>query len=171
MTIPLDRLYHYIDSIAEEINSDTVIIYRFSIHGSKKLEDLIHLKHYASIEAGTYPQIYCYDQEPLDYNRYENKFHMYSTEVINYYKNASIMPDDCNLCTYRHVYDRHILIHSEMRSNNVQKYIDSNYFVPVYYWCHALIARDWFRYAEHDILKKNIKKLFLIYNRAWSGTR
>jgi hypothetical protein len=38
-----------------------------------------------------------------------------------------------------------------------------------------VIARDWFRYAEHDpVLKHNfnsISKDFLIYNRAWTGTR
>jgi hypothetical protein len=41
----------------------------------------------------------------------------------------------------------------------------------VYYWCHALIARDWFRYAQIDTFKKNVNKTFLIYNRAWSGSR
>jgi hypothetical protein len=49
----------------------------------------------------------------------------------------------------------------------------SSEFIPVYYWSHAIIARDWFRYAKHiDIIKskKHLKK-FLIYNRAWSGTR
>ena len=48
-------------------------------------------------------------------------------------------------------------------------------FVPVYYWSHAVIARDWFRYAEHDQqldpAKKRIVKDFLVYNRAWTGTR
>jgi hypothetical protein len=45
--------------------------------------------------------------------------------------------------------------------------------VPVYYFSHALIARDWFRYAEVDplICKKNVKKDFLIYQRAWTGSR
>jgi hypothetical protein len=41
----------------------------------------------------------------------------------------------------------------------------------VYYWSHAVIARDWFRYAEHAQQQKNSKKLFLIYSRGWSGTR
>jgi hypothetical protein len=34
-----------------------------------------------------------------------------------------------------------------------------------------VIARDWFRYAEYETFQKNTKKIFLIYNRAWSGTR
>ena len=38
-----------------------------------------------------------------------------------------------------------------------------------------MIAQDWFRYAQHDpvltFTPEHIKKDFLIYNRAWSGTR
>jgi hypothetical protein len=48
---------------------------------------------------------------------------------------------------------------------------EQNGFVPVYYWSHAIIALDWYRYAQYDTFKKNSKKTFLIYNRAWSGTR
>lgn len=56
----------------------------------------------------------------------------------------------------------------------VDKFAQSG-FVPVYYWSHAIIALDWFRYAEHDSqLHYNADQVqtdFLIYNRAWSGTR
>jgi len=66
-----------------------------------------------------------------------------------------------------------LLVHSEQRSAEVERYRAEN-FVGVYWWCHALIARDWFRYAEHDLALTN-KDLhttdFLIYNRAWTGTR
>jgi hypothetical protein len=41
----------------------------------------------------------------------------------------------------------------------------------VYWWSHAVIALDWFRCAIHVKLKKQSKKTFLVYNRAWSGTR
>ena len=41
----------------------------------------------------------------------------------------------------------------------------------MYYWSHAIIALDWFRFAEHIKQKKQVKKTFLIYNRAWGGTR
>jgi hypothetical protein len=46
-------------------------------------------------------------------------------------------------------------------------------YIGVYWWSHAMIARDWFRYAEHDIdlSQKQLTSDFLIYNRAWSGTR
>jgi len=34
-----------------------------------------------------------------------------------------------------------------------------------------VIARDWFRFAEHLEQNKKSKNIFLIYNRAWGGTR
>jgi hypothetical protein len=44
-------------------------------------------------------------------------------------------------------------------------------FVTAYYWSHAIIARDWFRFAQHVEQQKQVSKTFLIYNRAWAGTR
>jgi hypothetical protein len=64
------------------------------------------------------------------------------------------------------------ITHSEVNSNQVVLY-QQNGFLPIYFWSHAVIARDWFRYAEHDpaLDQRSPHKLFLIYNRAWSGTR
>jgi hypothetical protein len=70
----------------------------------------------------------------------------------------------------QNIYDKSLLIHSEKNSVEVEIY-RSNWFIPVYYWSHAIISLDWFRYAKHVTQLKNIKKTFLIYNRAWSGTR
>ena len=71
------------------------------------------------------------------------------------------------------VYDKLILVHSEKNSSELQKFED-NGFIGVYYWSHAIISRDWFRYAEHDRTLKsnsNFDYDFLIYNRAWTGAR
>jgi hypothetical protein len=66
------------------------------------------------------------------------------------------------------------LCHSEKNSANLKLY-ESNGFIGVYWWSHAIIAHDWFRYAIHDLKLipdfNNINKDFLVYNRAWSGTR
>jgi hypothetical protein len=43
MSIPLDRLYHYILNVAQEIYNDRIIIYRFYPHGSKNINDLNNL--------------------------------------------------------------------------------------------------------------------------------
>ena len=77
-----------------------------------------------------------------------------------------------NLRTYiLNIYDKCILLHSEQRSTDVQKYQDSH-FIPVYYWAHAIIALDWFRFAKHVVITPaNLQKQFLIYNRAWAGSR
>jgi hypothetical protein len=72
------------------------------------------------------------------------------------------------------IYDSILLVHSEQNSKEVDTYSQHG-FIPVYYWSHALIAADWFRYAEHDpVLQHDTTTFtqdFLIYNRAWSGTR
>lgn len=173
MTVPLDRLYTYIEDIATQVYNDRVIIYRFSPHGSKNLEDFTLLSELDFCDILT-PMILCADQEPLDFDYYENyKAHIpgdaycnlpviwTGTEKINYKNLKSI-----GVSTFYHF----MLMHSEQRSDDLQKYKDQEY-IPVYYWSHALLARDWFRFAEHQPQRKNVLKKFLIYNRAWSGTR
>jgi hypothetical protein len=73
---------------------------------------------------------------------------------------------------WQHVFDKIILLHSEQNSEELDKYTN-NGFESAYWFCHASIARDWFRYAEIDpgFKKHQNTKDFLIYNRAWSGTR
>ena len=173
MSIPLDRLYHYIENIAKEVRGDDVIIYRFYPHGSKKIEDLTLIKLLPWIKWQTAPQIYCNDQEPLYFELYQN---------IDRAKTLlSTVPDisDCNINLPDFnltkspftIYDKSIILHSEQQSHEVEKYANSC-FVPVYYWSHSLIARDWFRYAQHtNFTKSTSTKNFLIYNRAWSNTR
>lgn len=184
MSIPLDRLYHYIDRIAKQIHQDRVLIYRFSPDGSKKQENLTELKNYSSNDIVELPSIICYDQEPLNFELYESTDGPLPESMLS--KLASVEPErqaelyqiysQINFKRYNlryypiNVYDHAILLHSELRSENVSKYSDNN-FIPVYYWSHAVIAQDWFRYANHINQKKQVTKPFLIYNRAWSGTR
>jgi hypothetical protein len=168
MSVPLDRLYHYIESIAQEVYGD-VLIYRFYPHGSKKIEDLTCPKKKHTPYHGAYcPQLICYDQEPLNYDLYKH------TPVRLDKKFYSCDPSDLPKRNLRvkvgNIYDKCLLLHSELNSNEVNRY-QQDQFVPVYYWSHAIISRDWFRYAVHVDFKKDINKTFLIYNRAWTGTR
>jgi hypothetical protein len=75
---------------------------------------------------------------------------------------------------HTNLYDYVLLVHSEKNSREVDTYFQHG-FLPVYYWSHAIIAADWFRYAKHDpVLQYDAATFthdFLIYNRAWSGTR
>ena len=170
MSIPLDRLYHYIESIAEEINGSSIIIYRFYPHGSKKLEDLCETKLLTWKEVTIVPGIYCNDQEPLDYNYYKNYKLSGQSAWDDLLKSWSIYTPNQNLKKHSSIYDQTLLLHSEQRSNNLKAY-QKNQYITIYYWCHALLARDWFRYAEYVTINKKPVKKFLIYNRAWSGTR
>lgn len=65
--------------------------------------------------------------------------------------------------------------HSELRSDEITD-LERNFFVPCYYWYHAFIARDWYRYwhlhrelAPRD--KSDAPYRFLLYARDDSGTR
>jgi hypothetical protein len=175
MSIPLDRLYHYVKKIIEEKHGDNVIIYRFFPHGSKKFTDLKPLK----IEPPTWkekklhPHLFCNDQEPLNYQFYEDtpNDQLPNTEILNNIaKHGLIIPRKNFRTDTFTIWDCALLLHSERRSNQLDLY-KNNDFLPVYYWSHAVIARDWFRYAEHIEQKKKSKKLFLVYARGWSGTR
>ena len=175
MSIPLDRLYHYIESVAQKVHSDT-LIYRFWPHGSKKIEDLSLLYETPNINYITNIHLICHDQEPLNYDLYaecvgrgiprnqtENRQTMLSDDINFLKTNLRNSPNN--------IYDKCLLLHSEINSPEVEKYANDQ-FIPVYYWNHAVLARDWYRYANHVKLKKNpTTKTFLIYNRAWTGTR
>jgi hypothetical protein len=192
MSIPLDNLYNFLeDSIDQDI-----IIYRWFPHGSRNLEDLSWLKDYQSQfdleKIIKTPVIICHDQEPLNYQYYKfddfidvenirrRKNHLdeiSSDHIIKLNHLLRYMFDKLHIRLAAKPYipslhDYTLLLHSEKNSIELEKFINHR-FVPVYYWSHALIARDWFRYAKHDpkLNKSNICYDFLIYNRAWSGTR
>jgi hypothetical protein len=170
MSIPLDRLYNYINDIAEGIYKDTVLIYRFHPHGSKKIEDLGPLQSLSYIKMSIAPSIYCNDQEPLNYDLYKNHS-TDDTELQKILKKLSLQFPRYNFRgEIRSIWDRAFLLHSEKRSAEIIKY-QSAQFIPIYYWSHAVIARDWFRYAKYVKQQKQVDQIFLIYNRAWSGTR
>jgi hypothetical protein len=181
MSVPLDRLYHYLDDC---VNHD-LLIYGWFPHGSRKLENLKPWLAYSDSEFLNSALIICHDQEPLDYEFYSQQdlenhakklcptvglYQSTSYPVLEYVVNQNLR--GMTLCANQH--DLTMLLHSELNSTQVAMYAQHG-FVPVYYWSHAVIARDWFRYAEHDPKLHfdlgNINQDFLVYNRAWSGTR
>ena len=192
MSIPLDRLYHYL----EDLISDDVIIYRWSPHGSKKIDDLVIndlTRSPKPLEKEQLIKIYmlCHDQEPLFYDYYtfdtclakavtiaEKTDHpdvelawYHSEKFLNAMAKSHLrIVTGCLI----NLHDKLLICHSEKNSEQLKIY-EQNGFIGVYYWAHALIARDWFRFAEHDPkLRANFDAIthdFLIYSRAWSGTR
>lgn len=180
MSIPIDKLYHYFhDSVNHNIT-----IYRWTPHGSKKLTDLHPLRPITSIlDSVITPVMICHDQEPLDYYCHEckeTKKEILADKLLHHDKISSLpefssvydMPGLRLRSGFGNLHDLMLLTHSEINSSQIKIYED-NGFVPVYIWSHAIIARDWYRYAEIDptLLVNSVKYDFLIYNRAWSGTR
>ena len=183
MSVPLDRLY---DFLRDSCNYHDLIIYRFSPHGSKKLEDLklfTDITNWSWVKKMSTPSLIFHDQEPLNFNLYTQQ------DFLDYIENSPMAyrypcDDQKNHLTSMHlrtciqfafnVYDQTLLCHSEQNSTELDLYKQHG-FVGVYYWSHALIARDWYRYAKIDpsllVNFNNITHDFLIYNRAWSGTR
>ena len=180
MFIPLDRLYQFINSTARDIYGDPVVIYRFWPHGSKNINDLTPLnQHKDWYEFMTTPYVWCHDQEPLNYEFYKDKTrigkHSKFKRIKDSLPNANFTL--YNIPLHWNVFAKSVLLHSEKRSKNLEQYLQvpsqqlQSQLISVYYWSHAIIARDWFRYAQYETFEKNIKKQFLIYNRAWTGTR
>jgi len=177
MSVPLDRLYNYLHDI---VNHD-ILIYRWTPHGSKKLEDLRPLLDYKNLNST--PILIAHDQEPLDYYQYTiNDVLALQAHVALFDPALANIPPNklwdqfqlhhFRLCYTDNIYKLILLAHSERNSDQVELYQSKGY-IPVYYWSHAIIARDWYRYAEHDpnLIRRTVKTPFLIYNRAWSGTR
>jgi hypothetical protein len=182
MSVPLDRLYNFLDSIS----GHELIIYGWYPHGSKKLQNLKPLqpleKSWRKLK--TQPVLVFHDQEPLDYDFIQWQLEEEFFDISKGYPDFSLLSTPAmqqflkkmhlrSLMMYSGFFDLSLIVHSEKNSAEVKKY-EQNNFVPVYYWSHAIIAQDWFRFAEHDRLlkvKSNNLKTFLIYNRAWEGTR
>jgi hypothetical protein len=125
------------------------------------------------------PIIFCHDQEPLNFDIYVDK-NPDMKKWIDHEKDYTIfispLLKDYNLRTqitggFQKTW---ILLHSELNSSELEKYESTGLFVGAYWWSHAMIARDWFRYAQHDkslMPGKSRRRLFLSYCRETTGSR
>lgn len=163
MSVPLDRLYNFLH---DHCNHD-IIIYRWNPHGSRKIGDCTPLTlNSTPMDQLTHIFMVCHDQEPLDPSIFPKPHPATLIPGVPY----SVL----HLTGIQYsAYDRILLLHSEKRSDKLE-WFEQDGAIGVYYWSHALIARDWFRYAEVDPKINydfDFKYDFLIYNRAWCGTR
>ena len=188
MFIPLDNLYDWISS-----TTPGTIIYRFLPHGSKKLEDITPLDDRSRTqtpwEIMRQVTMLCHDQEPLDFDRHANLDWQYVRDLVKHKWTFVAEPKDADsardfwqdrasynmACMVNHgINDRVLLLHSETNSTEVNKYNNSK-FVTAYWWSHAMIALDWYRFARYDnrLEFNNLEYQFdfNIYSRAWTGTR
>ena len=182
MTVPLNNLYHFVQGLLEL----PAMFYLFAPHGSRKISNLQPLSMFEEPDNVILPNVICHDQEPLNWLRYQDD----QADVINFKQqldkhcqdiiglDSFLAPSNQNLDVALNwyagvpIYDNTVLLHSEQNSQDLKLYQQAG-FIPSYYWAHAFIARDWYRYAEHDrrLQPKEIRRKFLIYSRGWSNTR
>jgi len=178
------------DYLSDQLDHYT-IIYHFNPPGSRNLEDIdvVELPTQTWAEWMNSLLVVVHDQEPLNFDFYTPEYvakHMpawfdrFSPSANNTFLKSPRVIDNWSQLNigFMHrnstLYDKNILLHSELRSPEVAKY-EAVGLVGVYWWAHAIIARDWYRYAQHDSKldrsNSSYQYDFNIYNRAWSGTR
>lgn len=183
MSIPLDRLYTHLNNLC---NHDDIVISRWYPHGSKNAGDLKLLRDWGeSVSPLDQLGVICHDQEPLQFDFYtvdhlidtmRHKFHFTDESATNdpkFQKLIETMHLRSVIEQPLNQYDQTILVHSELASSEVDRYRQQD-FIPVYWWAHGAIAQDWFRYARSDLelrYPKTFNKTFLVYARAWTGSR
>lgn len=124
------------------------------------------------------PVLFCHDQEPLFFDYYSDEIpHMQEfCESVRKNQFASKELKNLNLRWVQPVSLQKIwiLLHSELNSAELNKYESTGSFVGAYWWSHAMLSLDWYRFAEYDPaldITDEYKKLFLIYCRDTSGSR
>jgi hypothetical protein len=185
MIVPLDLIYHYLDDI---VDRDFVIYHQYPF-GSKNIENQRGLYNYTIDQSASRPVISFWDQEPMhsaesiDAARsnaidllvnyaaqllgHDAAFH---PDVLDYFRRSPLG----RITNLFSPFDYDIIVGSQ-KTWLEPEYLAKEHFVYVYYWFHALAARDWYRYSQCDPrldrMPDAFEKDFLIYNRAWSGTR
>jgi hypothetical protein len=178
MSIPLDNLYHWIEGLLPR----PAVLYVFRPHGSKEISNCSWLREYDRHTVYRFPGIIINDQEPLNWDFYNSPQQYLNTDRWKRWRLGEYgvkLEYCCNFnlqsvaLAHGTIYDQVILIHSEKNSIDLEKY-QQNGFICVHHWAHAVIARDWYRFAQFDIrltTKKQPQKTFLIYSRDWSHRR
>ena len=118
--------------------------------------------------------LFCHDQEPLNWDHYLDSSPFQQT-LINLKKNDTgfeYLEKHMRLNVLHNWQQHWILLHSELNSPELEKY-QRNGYIGAYWWSHAVIARDWYRYAEHDPALRPwpAQKTFLVYCRDTTGSR
>ena len=147
--------------------------------------ELIKLSSNAMIFNPDIKDVFCHDQEPLNVDNINYQFDTLKKIPLPLLKsNRSYQKFFNEVQNYRFCfskvipfskYDKILILHSEKNSGEVNK-LKSQNFIEAYYWSHALLSLDWYRYAKFDkrLDYKNIinyQNLFNIYCRSWTGSR
>jgi hypothetical protein len=146
------------------------------------LDDLTALRVYEKTSVDQRLIVVCHDREPLfwhELNGQANTSHAFQ-QFCRYWQvdfPETHWPWTDTLCSWiradfpGNVTGRGIILHSEPQSHQLAQL--GEHWLPVELWSQALIAQDWYRYAQHDPVLTNgdYKFDFLVYSRAWTGSR
>lgn len=187
MTVPLDRLYTHLASLCNR----NIVISCWTPHGSKNLLDLKPTAPVHDLNPFDTFGVIAHDQEPLYYDLWtaEEFVSAMAQNFESHWGNQLSQdvltdPDMIAFTKKQHLrsmviyppndFDQTLLLHSELNSSELAKYQAAN-FLPVYLWSHGIISQDWYRFAKHDksldFESYDFDQDFLIYCRAWTGTR
>ncbi len=180
MSIPTYNLYNF---VTQALKNKFLVkhFYPWGEKGFKNITDNTSdkLPGYTYPSLGTQPVLMCHDQEPLDFDLYSDfqlqheldQLDNHTQECVGFgYKDLNLRWNLPFCCT-----NHWVLLHSELNSPEVEKYESTGLFKCAYWWSHALIALDWYRFARYDnrLTDKSqpIKANFLIYARGTTGKR
>ena len=179
MSVPINNLYNF---VAQVLDNKFLVKY-FYPWGAKDFKNIIWNEE-DSIPAVKYievPVVLCHDQEPLDFDLYGDDYLLEQLSHISQKKDISkYLDQDCKNLNLRWIHPNHkanywVLLHSELNSPQVTQYESTGLFKCAYWWSHALIALDWYRFARYDnrLADKSqpIKANFLVYARGTTGKR
>jgi len=185
MSVPTSNLYNF---VAQALENKFLVKY-FYPWGEKGFKNIVdhledsfpNVKWYSELSV-----VLCHDQEPLDFDLYSDdclleqlphipeieQFEQMQDLLARGYKNLNLnlrWQDPYNGSNYW------ILLHSELNSPQVTQYESTGLFKCAYWWSHAPIALDWYRFARYDnrLTDKSqpIKANFLVYARGTTGKR
>lgn len=199
MTVPVHNLYDFV----HQVTKNKFLLLYFYPWGQKGIENLIpyikssidQLNGVTGISLndrtfwpptnemwynhfiGLQPVLLCHDQEPLNFDLYKKNSAFVKKYSKIYNKKRGIdLPanvENLRLSLPISIQKTWTLLHSEINSPELTKYESTGRFQGAYWWSHAIIARDWYRFAQHDqfLNPQAHRRLFLIYNRDETGSR
>ena len=198
MSVPIHNLYDFV----HRVTKNRFLLYHFYPYSSRYLKDCQHLcidnwlqgpnsieiadQYHQSLPTDCQtttsfmmlqPVLFCHDQEPLLFDYYNDSIdHM--KEFCNSIRMLrSLTPEIQNQNLRWALFSLQktwILLHSELNSAELARYESTGSFVGAYWWSHAMLSLDWYRFAERDPalhITDSYQKLFLIYCRDTSGSR
>ena len=185
MSVPNNNLYNF---VAQALETKFLVKY-FYPWGEKAFQNIIDHEEDCPLEwdarqtakYNTVPVLLCHDQEPLDFDLYNDDrlLEQLSGMPMTNYLVTQLKLDFENL-NLRWIHPNHkanhwVLLHSELNSPQVTQYESTGLFKCAYWWSHAVIALDWYRFARYDnrLVDKSqpIKANFLVYARGTTGKR